>query len=179
MLDVTSLMSPTIRDEVLALFEKHRKTPGAPFDDEHFLDYLLKVPNQTRAVYNSFSGLRRFNAFIDEVQLHFSVYFSVEDRDANYSLSKFIQRVEFLQTSRRSSLASLRNQLKRGFGWNVVVVLNFLVLVGLGAFHRNLVVAAFFVALAVLVNGGFLWSYLSDRSYNRQLLAQLTGSHSK
>lgn len=172
-------MSLTVRDEVLAMFEKRRKTPGAPFDSEHFLDYLLEAPKQTRAVYNSFLGLRRFNAFIDEVQLHFSIYFSVGDREANYSLSKFVERVEFLQTSRRSSLASLRNQLKRGFGWNVAVVLNFLLLVSLAAFHRNLIAVIMLFALAVLVNGGLLRFYLSDRAYKKRLLAQLTGNDAK
>jgi hypothetical protein len=112
------------KERVLRLFERHRKTPGAPFDESHFLDYLLARPKRRHAVYNSFTGLRRFNAFIDAVQLEFSVFFSVKDREANYSLQKFVERVGQLKSSPRSSLASLRNSKRRGFGWHTVVLLN-------------------------------------------------------
>jgi hypothetical protein len=47
------------RAKVIELFEKHRATPGASFDEQHFLDFLLRGPRKTRAVYDSFRGLRR------------------------------------------------------------------------------------------------------------------------
>jgi hypothetical protein len=172
-------MADVTRFEVLAIFEKHRKKPGAPFEDENFLDYLLEAPKQKRAVYDSFSGLRRFNAFIDEAQLHFSIYFSLEDRDANYSLPKFIERVEFLQGSRRSSITSFRNQQKRGFGWNTVVLFNFLLVSGLVVARSNTVVLTVLVAVMVAINVGALALFLRDRAYNKQLLAQLTESSAK
>jgi hypothetical protein len=101
------------RAAVPVLFERHRKTPGAPFDESHFVDYLLAQPKQSRAVYNSFSGLRRYKAFVDEVLLKFSICLSIQDRDANYSLEAFVKRLIALQHSRRSSLASLHNQQRR------------------------------------------------------------------
>ena len=172
-------MAEVTRVEVLAIFEKHRKKPGAPFEDENFLDYLLEAPKQKRAVYDSFSGLRRFNAFVDEAQLHFSIYFSLEDRDANYSLSKFVERVEFLQGSRRSSIASLRNQQKRGFGWSTIVVLNFFLVLGLVFARSNSVVLTVLLAMVVAINVGSLTLFLRDRAYNKQLLALLTEGNAK
>ncbi len=77
-------MDADARTRIIQLFEKHRAAPGAPYDEGHFLDFLLRDPKKERAVYNSFSGLRRFNAFLDEVQYELGVCFSLDDRDANY-----------------------------------------------------------------------------------------------
>jgi hypothetical protein len=89
------------REKVVALFERHRATPGTPDEADHFLDILLAKPRRKRATYNSFRGLRRFNAFIDEVQLEFGICFSLKDREANYSLDRFVERVVTLERSRR------------------------------------------------------------------------------
>jgi hypothetical protein len=116
-----ALLTP-IQDAVLQLFERHRAAPGTPFEESRFLEFLLAHPKEKRAVHNSFSGLRRCNAFISEVQLHFSIGFSLKDFEANYSLARFAQRVAEFQASRRASLASLRNQKRHGFGWGTVFV---------------------------------------------------------
>ena len=36
------------RDAVLAIFEKHRIAPATPFDEDHFLDFLLPHPKGNR-----------------------------------------------------------------------------------------------------------------------------------
>src|SRR5688572_14968620 len=117
-----------LRARVVELFESHRERPGTPFDATHFLDFLLAEPKGKGAVRNSFGGLRRFNAFIDAVQLEFAVYFSIKDRESNHSVDGFAARVEELMASPASSLASLRNQVQRGFGvqvWGVANVVLF------------------------------------------------------
>lgn len=117
-------MDIAIREAVLRIFECHRTTPGAPFNESNFLDYLLATPKKTRAVHDSFFGLRRYNAFVDEVQIHFSICFSQQDFEAGYTLSKFVDRVAELRSSRRSSIASFRNQRRHGFGWGTIVASN-------------------------------------------------------
>jgi hypothetical protein len=82
-----------IRSRILELFEEYRAVPGAPFDESHFLDFLLAEPKKREAVRNSFRGLRRFNAFIERVQYEFAICFSLADVEANYSLEKFAERV--------------------------------------------------------------------------------------
>jgi hypothetical protein len=72
----TPILMSELRKKVTAWFEKHRATPGASYDESHFLDFLLAAPRVERAVYNSFKGLRRSNAFIDEVQYESAVFFS-------------------------------------------------------------------------------------------------------
>src|SRR5690554_6224997 len=132
-------MNEATINTVLELFEKHRKMPGEEFDPDYFFDFLMSKPKGKGAFRNSFLGLRRFNAFWDEVQLEFGVCFSVKDRESDYSLNRFCERIEELQNSNRSSKASLRNRAKYGFEWNVFVFGN-----------------AIFVGLSVAVSGIFL-----------------------
>lgn len=164
------------RDTVVALFEKHRATPGAPFDEAHFLDFLVAHPKGKGAVRNSFRGLRRFNAFLDDVQYHFAICFSIKDREANYALDRFVERVKELETSRRSSLASLKNQIKAGPGWMAVFVADFvLVVVAAVASRIGVWALTAVVAVAILLNGAFLKFAAREKRYHARLLARIEG----
>jgi len=163
------------RDAVLAIFEKHRIAPGTPFDEDHFLDFLLPHPKGKRAVYNSFRGLRRFNAFIDEVQFEFAICFSMEDRDANYPLDRFVDRVNELETSRRSSLASLRSQTRAATEWNVAIVANLVLFAAAAALKNHAWVLALIALAAVLFNSWFLWLSARAKRYHAKLLAKIEG----
>lgn len=167
-------MSATIREAVLEVFERHRAAPGTPIDESHFLDYLLAKPRGQRAVHDSFAGLRRYNAFINEVQLHFSICFSLHDFEANHSLHKFVERVAQLQASRRSSLASFRHQQRHGFGWRTVFVGNLLaVSLAVAATRISQSLAVFLLLSCVLANGVVARFYLRWRAYRSRLLSQL------
>jgi hypothetical protein len=48
----------SLRDRVVAIFEKHRIAPGTPYEEDHFPDFLLPHPQKARAVYDSLRGLR-------------------------------------------------------------------------------------------------------------------------
>ena len=139
-------MPPVTEHLIRELFERHRAIPGAPLDESHFLDYLIPNPNSIGAVRNSFLGLRRYNAFVDEVQLQFNICFSVSDFESNYSLPQFVSRVAELQRSPRGSIASLRNQRKRGFGWETVLLGNFFAMVLLVWLWRSWPGAAYAIA---------------------------------
>ncbi|MBU0751118.1 MAG: hypothetical protein KJ696_03075 [Gammaproteobacteria bacterium] len=158
---------------MIELFEKHRAAPGAPYDEARFLDFLLSAPKTDRAVYNSFRGLRRFNAFIDDVQYEFAVCFSLKDREAHYSLAKFVDRVLELERSRRGSLASLRNQIRAGAGWQVLVFANLLLLIPAGWLKSNTWGLLGVGAVAVLLNGWFFGFARKERSYHARLLARI------
>lgn len=170
---MTELNDPD-SETILALFERHRAVPHSPFEEAHFLDYLLASPKGKRAVYNSFSGLRRFNRFIDDVQMHFAICFSLRDREANYSLDAFIRRVRELKASHRSSLASLKNQDRAGFGWGAILVLNFLFGCFLGVLlnlSRTFAVALAF--LQVLANLWIVLQFMRYRGYSRRLAIKI------
>ena len=162
----------TTRDRVLALFEKHRAAPGTPYDELHFLDFLLAKPKKKGAVYNSFGGLRRFNAFLDELQYELAICFSLKDREANYALEKFVARVDELMRSRRSSLASLRNQ-RRHSELNIVVFANLFLLGPAIAARKHPWALAAALGVIALVNGGFFLFYRRERTYQARLLAKI------
>lgn len=164
------------RTKVIELFEKHRATPGAPCDEQHFLDFLLPSPKKERAVYNSFRGLRRFNAFVDEVQLVFGICFSLKDRDANYSLIRFVDRVIELETSPRGSLISLKNPVRAGPGWHALVVANVILLM-IGAWLREATWAiTAVIAVAAFMNFWFFRFAQRARAYHERLRARIEGS---
>ena len=165
-----SIMNEAILTKVLELFEKHRNEPGAAFDELHFLDFLMSHPKDKGSFRNSFSGLRRFNALWDEVQLEFGVCFSIKDRETDYSLEDFCERIEQLRNSKRSSTASLRNRAKDNrFEWNIFVFAN-LILIVLALFLSSLkfIAAIFWLGIAYL-NYKLVDSYLKEKKYIRKL----------
>lgn len=148
--------------------------PGAPFDESHFLDYLMTKPKYKRAVYNSFSGLRRYNAFIDELQLHFSICFSLRDFEANYPLDKLVQRIAELQASRRSCLASFRDQRRHGFGWGTIFIANLLavaLVVASAQVSQPLAVAL--IVILVFANVAVALFFARWRAYSKRLMSQI------
>lgn len=161
------------RERILELFEKHRARPGTPYDESHFLDFLLANPKRKQAVHNSFRGLRRYNAFIDEVQYEFAICFSLKDRETDFSVDKFVTRVDALRSSRRSSLASLKNQMAHS-GLNLVVFVNlFLLGPAIGARKYPWALGCV-VAVIALVNLAFFLFHRHERNYQARLLAKIT-----
>jgi hypothetical protein len=164
------------RATILSLFEHHRESPGAFFDESHFLDYLLASPAGKRAVNNSFRGLRRFNAFIDAVQYEFGICFSLADREANYPLEKFAARVEALRASRAGSLRSLENQVRAGPGWQVLVLADFIFLVLAGYLRPSLLALSLLAMLAIVTNVWFAMFAWRAKAYLSRLRARIVTS---
>jgi hypothetical protein len=162
-----------VRTRVLALFEQHRRCPGAPFEPARFLGYLMADASGQPVSRDSFAGRWRFYAFIEAVQLAFSVCYSIADLEANPSLDAFVQRTRELMASRRSSLASLRHQGERGFGAQVLFVLDVLAFPVVAALHRWPVAFAVALVALALLNGAFAWLYLRYRRYHTRLWRQL------
>lgn len=148
---------------IIELFERHRETPGAPYDENRFLDYFLAEPRQ---LHNSFRGLRRFNAFIEEVQLEFAVCFSLKDWESNYSVKQFAARVAKLQQSPRGSLQSLRNQSNTGSGIAGPAMIADFALLVIGYAVSDIPWALTVVlVMAVAANAYFAWFSWKARRY--------------
>jgi hypothetical protein len=131
-------------------------------------------PKGKRAIYNSFSGLWRLNGFIDATQLEFSICFSVKDRDANYSLDDVVMRVGVLPNSKRSSLTSLRNQKKWGFGWHSVFLIDLLLVAAcFGAMRLSTWLAVSLVVFTAGINLAVVRLYFRGRMNDKRLLNQL------
>jgi hypothetical protein len=127
-------------------------------------------------VYNSFRGLRRFNAFIDDVQQEFAVCFSLRDREAHYPLARFVERIGELERSPRGSLASLKNQVRAGPGWHVMVLANIPLLIPVAWLRDSSWALVAWLVLVVLVNGLFVRFALRARTYHARLLKRIEAS---
>jgi len=166
------------RERILALFEKHRARPGTAYDESQFKDYLLANPKQKNAVPDSFRGLRRYWAFIEELRLEFAICFAKKDHERNYSVDQFVARVQELQASRRSSLASLRHQMTGHPNTNLAVFTNLILLGPLIAALKHPWLLAGVLPVVALVNLGFWRADRHGRAYQKRLLARITGEES-
>jgi hypothetical protein len=162
-----------VRARIIELFEKHRQTPGAPYDESHFLDFLLAKPKKKRAVYNSFRGLRRYNAFIDEVQYELAVCFSNKDRDSLLSLDKFVACVIERRKSPRGSKMALKFQSDDRADWGFLALADFLLFAIVVISLHHPVAFAIAGGIATAFNLGFLFLMWRKRRYFRKLQARL------
>jgi hypothetical protein len=161
------------REEVLEIFERHRKEKNAPFNESYFLDFLISNPKKKGAIRNSFSGLRRFYKFWNEVQLSQGICFSINDRDIDYSLNDFVDRVNILKGNPKSSKAALRHQMKSGFEWGSIVFVNVL-LVGVISISVHIVpVAAIFLVIGAYANYKLVNYLISEKRYLQELSKKL------
>ena len=155
-------MAKDTRSRIIELFEAIRATPGAEYDDGHFMDYLLPEPGGNDVVRNSFTGLRRFNSFIEQMQIEFGVCYSLRDLEANYSLDKFVRRTEELLARPAGSMRSLQNQKKAGAGLGPMLLLN-LVLLIVGYVVRDIWWALGIVVLAATIANTWFLRFASKR----------------
>lgn len=172
--DATSL-----RERIVTLFEKHRATPGAPYDDGDFMNFLLAEPKRRRAVLEGVQALRRFNAFMDDVQFELGIYFPTPDRTANYSLQNFVQRAAELAGSRVGSRPSLKSRIASGIEWPATVLANIVLLTAAVSLRNHewaLVMSGF---IALFVNAEFATFVWKVGASCRQLQSRIEAEASR
>ncbi len=162
-----------IRDEVLESFEKNRKEPGTPFEEDHFIDYLIANPKYKGAIHNSFEGKRRFFKFWNQIQLDQGICFSFKDRDKNYSLAAFIERIKELQNNPKSSKAALRHQMKYSFEWNITIFMNAILLSAIALTLKWPFIALLVGTLTVYANYKHISFHISEKRYLNELWQKL------
>ncbi len=162
--DVLKLSDKDVRRRVLQIFADCRQAPEAQFDENWFLDHLVEPPAKNRQIRDSFSSTRRYVRFIDAVQSEFAVYFSKKDWDTEFSLGRFVQRIQELRNNPTGSIRSLKNA-RSSYDINVVIVSNLLVLVS-GWFSRHIPwLFTIFLAVWILMNCWIFWFYRREKKY--------------
>ncbi|WP_282125252.1 hypothetical protein [Marinifilum flexuosum] len=82
-----------IKDKILEIFKSQRKNPTVDFDESHFMDYLTYPAHPKNTIKNSFKGVRKYYRFMDELELEFSICFSLQDLDKYYTVDKLSKKV--------------------------------------------------------------------------------------
>jgi hypothetical protein len=163
------------RERILSIFEAHRAMPGAAFDESHFLDFLLANPQKRRAVYDSYEGLKRFNAFIDQLQLEYSIYLPKADREADHPLDRFVARVVELRDAPRASLTALENQATT-VGWPAVALSNLVLVVPALMLWQYPAVQLVVAVPWVAVNLYWFWAHKRRQAYNEDVRQRLVAA---
>ena len=161
-----------VRLRLLTIFGECRQKPDARFDELRFLNYLTEPPTEDGQVKSSFAGNRRFVRFINNVQTEFSVCFSMKDWETNFSIDRFIDRIQYLRGRPDGSLRSLKNAMAQS-SLNAVITINIL-LVSFLALSRN--IQWLFILLGTIwlgVNAWMIWFFRRDRKYHESLLKQI------
>ena len=161
-----------VRNRLLTIFEECRQEPSSPYDEQRFLDHLIEPPSKHGEIKSRFAGNRRFNRFIDKVQTEYSVYFSQRDWETNFSVDRFVQRIQKLRQRPNGSLRSLKNAMTQSDS-NAVIFVNVVLLLFV-AMSRN--VGWLFVVTVALwlgVNGWLIWFYRRERKRLKSLLKQI------
>ena len=86
-----------MKDQVLKIFESIRDTPHAPFEEENFMQYLVKNPSGR--LKNTFKGARKYFDFMEKLEQAFSICWSVDDLDKLWSLNQLLERIQEKQTN--------------------------------------------------------------------------------
>ncbi len=152
--------TPNIRERLLAIFEVVRETPGAAFEAEHLVQYLIDNPERRIELHNTFKGKRRFFRFMRTIEEEYTICFSLKDNDLT-SLEQWVDRVNYLCSTPKSSLTTIANQLKEPPPVipSLIVAVVFLIVV---AFCWKLI-AAYSLLLLVLPLAVIWFMYRSHR----------------
>ena len=105
--------TPNIRERLLAIFEVVRETPGAAFEAEHLVQYLIDNPERRIELHNTFKGKRRFFRFMRTIEEEYTICFSLKDNDLT-SLEQWVDRVNYLCFTPKSSLTTIATPATSG-----------------------------------------------------------------
>jgi hypothetical protein len=162
-----------VRDKLITLFESTRSMPGAEYDKEHFLDFLIPNPSGTHSIHDSCRGRRLFWKFIDTVQVEFAVCFSTKkDLDCRKQLSidGLATRILELQNAPQTSLTALdRRQQTAISPQGGILLFNLPIGLLLLVFWSHVALRCVGFVLLVLVNCGILIVLGLEYIYCRRL----------
>jgi hypothetical protein len=102
---------PDVCDRILAIFESVREVPGAAYDTEFLVQYLIDNPERKIELHNTFKGKRRLSRFTRTLEEEFTICFSLKD-DELTSLKQWVDRVTYLRSTPKSSLTTIANRMK-------------------------------------------------------------------
>ena len=161
-------------EEVLEVFERVREAPGSPFERERLVDYLAANLSGAQDVESTYKGRHLFNRFINSLELHMAVCFSLKDLETLRSLDGFADRISHLQNNPGGSLGVITHRLKEPFPLNLAIVVTALCCLPVALCIKF---AKAWGLLSLLLPGGVLfliWRlYEQDRRHCREVRSRI------
>ena len=100
-----------IRERVLKIFCQCRSKADAPFDESHFMDFLLYPPSKKDQFRNSFLGAYKHGNFMRKIELEFAICFTLSDYDSAFSLNAFCQKISQRIEKKSSNIALIKQRM--------------------------------------------------------------------
>ena len=105
--------------------------------------------------------------------MHFAICFSKKDRETNFSLEEFTQRVIKLKSSKRASLASLKNQMAQPFEINIFLILNLIGVFPIVFLWEYRGVVLLLISLLLAINLKLAYFYMKESKYLKSLKSRI------
>lgn len=99
-----------IKEKILEIFKEERQKPDLYFEESHFLDFLTFPAHQKDNIKNSFKGVKKYNQFMDRLELEFEICFTFPDRDKFYSVDKITKKVVERIGKRRGNIMIIKQR---------------------------------------------------------------------
>ncbi len=153
---------------IRALFDETREDPSAPFEEENFLQHLVRPA--TQPIDDSFKGKRFKNRFIDRLQLELGICLPDDALEKRWRFGDFVAYVE---ERRRKPAVNLRMAQKRlqeskGSDVTLLLILNLLLLPPLGVIGAPW--AYLYLVLPLALNALVVGAKIKSIRYYRRLV---------
>jgi len=106
-------MDDSIRTTILSVFDRHRERPRAPFEEARFHHFLMADNRPLRDVRNSFTGLRRLNAFYDALQLDCAVCLDVNVPEKDWSVDALARLIAEKKANHQAQKVLVRKRVEQ------------------------------------------------------------------
>ena len=164
-----------LKTQIIEIFQRNRQTPNADYDESRFLDYLLTPPASKNNINNSFKGVKRFNQFIDDVELTYGICFSSADLDRFYSVEQFTKKTKERIGKGRGNKMIIRQRLeeKNNYSVHIILTIIFLAVIFANKLHWITVVVGIGYSIAMWwIISNELRTKRHDRKLNEIINAQ-------
>ena len=167
-----------LRDEILSVFKEQRQSPGADFDEAHFLDFLIASPSVKNGVKNTFKGARAYYNFFRAIELKFGICFTLSDADKYYKLDQFVLKVSDRIGNSRGNKKIIRDRMaeKENYILDIVLTVIFIPVVLYFKLHIVSLIALVLYGMAMrwLISGR-----MTDKKHNQALYKMIMEQNKK
>ncbi|MFK8281353.1 hypothetical protein [Capnocytophaga cynodegmi] len=119
------LTETDLKEQILKIFSLCRKKANAPFEESHFMDFLLFPPSKKGQIRNSFRGANKHGNFMRKIELEFGICFTLSDYDTTFSLDTFTQKVAERISKHKSNVFIIKERTneKNYFIFEIITIL--------------------------------------------------------
>ncbi|RYJ38540.1 hypothetical protein NU08_2517 [Flavobacterium anhuiense] len=164
-----------IKEKIIEIFKEERQKPNENFEESHFLDFLTFPPHKKDNIKNSFKGVKKYYAFMNRLELEFSICFTLPDLDKMYSIDKITKKVIERIGKRRGNIMIIKQRTQQKETYYIEIFFFILVIASLAFWGINL----FSVIISIAFGYAIYWilnskikSIKHDKKLKEKILSQ-------